>query len=258
MRISHTVMPPVMIAVSTLTVVSVAGCSSHSKSSTPTSGSAASPTAHAPLSDYTTLLIKASDINAPNRSRPAQPVKNPNGQQGATTTFSDQDHSHAIIDTILVPLDPAAAANALDSAKGNAARDAARQNRMSADVGVDGTTITGTSPDRSKGVTVLLFTEGKAFVSWNSTAPPTRWHRRNSSSTSATNKTPPSKRASVASAIRRFQCPGSNARGSAVGPVIPVSWLQWASPPERGLGMRRVMMRSASTSSSRARCEPRQ
>ena len=36
---------------------------------------------------------------------------------------------------------------------------------MSVDVGVDGTTITGTSPDRSKGVTVLLFTEGKAFVS---------------------------------------------------------------------------------------------
>ena len=163
MRISHTVMAGI-IAVSTLTVVSVAGCSSHSKSSTPTSGSAATPTTHAQLSDYTTLLIKASDINAPEPFTASPAVKNPNGQQGATATFSDQDHSHVIIDTIQVLPDPAAAANALDSAR--AMRHETLQAKpMSVDVGVDGTTITGTSPDRSKGLTVLLFTEGKAFVS---------------------------------------------------------------------------------------------
>ena len=161
MRISHTVIAGI-VAVSTLTVVSVAGCSSHSKSSTPTSGSAT--TTHAQLSDYTTLLIKASDINAPEPFTASPAVKNPNGQQGATTTFSDQDHSHAIIDTIQVLPDPAAAANALDSAR--AMRHETLQAKpMSVDVGVDGTTITGTSQDRSKGVTVLLFTEGKAFVS---------------------------------------------------------------------------------------------
>ena len=163
MRISHTVMAGI-IAVSTLTVVSVAGCSSHSKSSTPTSGSAATPTAHAQLSDYTTLLIKASDINAPEPFTASPAVKNPNGQQGATTTFSDQDHSHAIIDTIQVLPDPAAAANALDSARAMQ-HETLQAKPMSVDVGVDGTTITGTSPDRSKGLTVLLFTEGKAFVS---------------------------------------------------------------------------------------------
>ena len=162
MRISHTVIAGV-VAASTLTVVSVAGCSSHSKSSTPTSGSATT-TTHAQLSDYTTLLIKASDINAPEPFTASPAVKNPNGQQGATTTFSDQDHSHAIIDTIQVLPDPAAAANALDSAR--AMRHETLQAKpMSVDVGVDGTTITGTSQDRSKGVTVLLFTEGKAFVS---------------------------------------------------------------------------------------------
>jgi hypothetical protein len=162
MRISHTVIAGI-VAVSTLTVVSVAGCSSHSKSSTPTSGSATT-TTHAQLSDYTTLLIKASDINAPEPFTASPAVKNPNGQQGATTTFSDQDHSHAIIDTIQVLPDPAAAANALDSAR--AMRHETLQAKpMSVDVGVDGTTITGTSQDRSKGVTVLLFTEGKAFVS---------------------------------------------------------------------------------------------
>jgi hypothetical protein len=162
MRISHTVIAGI-VAVSTLTVVSVAGCSSHSKSSTPTSGSATT-TTHAQLSDYTTLLIRASDINAPEPFTASPAVKNPNGQQGATTTFSDQDHSHAIIDTIQVLPDPAAAANALDSAR--AMRHETLQAKpMSVDVGVDGTTITGTSQDRSKGVTVLLFTEGKAFVS---------------------------------------------------------------------------------------------
>jgi hypothetical protein len=162
MRISHTVIAGV-VAASTLTVVSVAGCSSHSKSSAPTSGSATT-TTHAQLSDYTALLIKASDINAPEPFTASPAVKNPNGQQGATTTFSDQDHSHAIIDTIQVLPDPAAAANALDSAR--AMRHETLQAKpMSVDVGVDGTTITGTSQDRSKGVTVLLFTEGKAFVS---------------------------------------------------------------------------------------------
>jgi hypothetical protein len=161
MRISHTVMAGV-IAVSTLTGVSLAGCSSHSKTSTPTSGSATT-TTHAQLSDYTKLLIKASDINAPEPFTAGPAVNNPNGQHGATTTFSDQDHSHSIVDTIQVLPDPAAAANALDSAKA-VQHESLQAKPMSVDVGVDGTTISGSSPDRSKGVTVLLFTEGKAFV----------------------------------------------------------------------------------------------
>jgi hypothetical protein len=162
MRISHTVIAGVITA-SMLAGVTLVGCSSHSTSSAPTSGSVTT-TTHAQVSDYTTLLIKASDINAPEPFTATPAVKNPNGQQGATTTFSDQDHSHAIIDTIQVLPDPAAAANALDSARAMQ-HEALQAKPMSIDVGVDGTTITGTSPDRSKGATVLLFTEGKAFVS---------------------------------------------------------------------------------------------
>jgi hypothetical protein len=161
MRISHTVMAGV-IAVSTLAGVSLAGCSSHSKTATPTSGSATT-TTHAQLSDYTKLLIKASDINAPEPFTASPAVNNPNGQQGATTTFSDQDRSHAIIDTIQILPDPAAAANALDSARA-VQHETLQAKPMSVDVGVDGTTISGSSPDRSKGMTVLLFTEGRAFV----------------------------------------------------------------------------------------------
>jgi hypothetical protein len=161
MRISHTVMAGV-IAVSTLTGVSVVGCSSHSKSSTPTSGSTTS-THVAQPGDYTQLLIKASDINAPEPFTAGPSVKNPNGQQGAQATFTDQDHSHTIIDTIQITLDPAAAANALDSAK-SVHREALLAKPLSVDVGVDGATISGPSPDHSKGVTMLVFTEGRAFV----------------------------------------------------------------------------------------------
>jgi hypothetical protein len=161
MRISHPVIAGVIVA-STLTGVAAAGCSSHSKSSTPTSGSPTS-THAAQSGDYTQLLIKASDIGAPEPFTAGPSVKNPNGQQGATTTFTDQDHSHAIIDTIRVMLDPAAAANELDSARAMQ-HETLQAKPMSVDVGVDGTTISGSSPDRSKGVTVLLFTEGKAFV----------------------------------------------------------------------------------------------
>jgi hypothetical protein len=161
MRISHPVIAAAIAAV-TVTAASVAGCSSHSKSSTPASGSTSSTHAAQP-SDYTTLLIKASDIDAPDAFTASPPVNNPNGQQGATTTFTDQDHSHTIIDTIVVSLDPAAAANELDSAK-QQHHETLLAKPLSAEVGVDGTTITGTSQDHTKGVTVLLFTEGKAFV----------------------------------------------------------------------------------------------
>jgi hypothetical protein len=160
MRISLTVIAGVAVA-TTLAGVSAVGCSSHSKSSTAKSGSASS--TQAQQNDYTKLLIKASDINAPEPFTASPPVKNPNGQRGAATTFSDQDRSHVITDTIQILLDPAAAANALDAAK--AAQSESLQGKPEpVDVGAGGTTISGLSPDRSKGVTVLLFTEGKALA----------------------------------------------------------------------------------------------
>ncbi len=160
MRISHPVIAGVIVA-SALTGASLTGCSSHSKSSTPASTSA---TSHVQPGDYISLLIKATDIGAPEPfTATGPPVLNPNGQQGATITFSDQDKTHTIIDTIQVLPDPAAAANALDSAKG-LHREALLAKPLSAEVGVDGATISGTSPDHSRGETVLVFTEGKAFV----------------------------------------------------------------------------------------------
>jgi hypothetical protein len=160
MRIPLTMMASAAI-VTTLAGVSAVGCSSHSTSSTPTSGSGT--TTHAPLSDYTKLLIKNTDIKAPDAFTAGPPTKDPNGQLGATTTFTDQDQSHVIIDTIEILLNPEAAANGLDSAKA-IHRESLLAKPLSAEVGVGGVTISGLSQDHSKGVTVLLFTEGKTLV----------------------------------------------------------------------------------------------
>jgi hypothetical protein len=160
MRISLTLIAGVAVA-TTLAGASAVGCSSHSKSSTAGSGSASS--APAQPNDYTALLIKAADINAPETFTASPAIKNPNGQLGVATTFSDEDRTHAITDTIQILSDPNAATNALNAAK--AARSEALHGKpVPIDIGAGGTTISGSSPDRSKGVTVLLFTEGKALA----------------------------------------------------------------------------------------------
>lgn len=170
MRISRTVVAGV--AAATALTVSVAGCGSKPASSPSTSGTSATKTSGAaPTSspsakptDYTGLLIQASDINAPIQFNGSPPTSNPNGQPGAATTFSTDDGSHVIKDTILVLADPAAATDALNAAKGGQGNAVKNPKTGSLNVGAGGTTLTGNSPDNSKGVLVLLFTEGKAFV----------------------------------------------------------------------------------------------
>ena len=96
---------------------------------------------------------------------------NPNGQAGVETTFSNDDKPRQIHDTILVFGDPAAAAGALDAAKAKLA-DSVQGTPGPAAVGTGGTTVSGNSPDGSKGVMMVLFTEGKAFATLNFVGPP--------------------------------------------------------------------------------------
>jgi len=147
---------------------SVAGCGSHSRSKPPTSGPVASSSATRPSTtqqpgDYTRLLIRAADINAPVTFKAGPPIQNPNGKPGAATTFTDDDGSHVIHDTIEILPDPAAAAGALNATKATPPGPITGT-PVKATVGTGGVTISGDLPDKSKGVTVLLFTEGKAFV----------------------------------------------------------------------------------------------
>jgi hypothetical protein len=171
MRITRTVVTTVAVA-SVVVGVSVVGCDSKPKSptttskSTPPPATSASPTSTSPSAqptDYTGLLIVAPDINAPELFTATPPVNNPNGRAGATTTFSNPDRTHVIVDTIQVLPDPAAATAALDQRKG-ALDGTVHGTPDPIEIGTGGTRVSGPSPDGSKGVTVVLFTEGKAFV----------------------------------------------------------------------------------------------
>jgi hypothetical protein len=177
MRISLTLTAAVAV---TLAGVSVVGCSSGSKPSPATpksstsvaaSGTSTSASAPAQPANYTALLIQASDINAPETFTATPPINNPNGQPGVTTTFSNQDRTHVIVDSIQILPDPAAAAGALEAAKSS--RDGYVHGVPEPiAIGTGGTTISGPSPDGAKGVTVLLFTEGKAFAELEFDGPP--------------------------------------------------------------------------------------
>ena len=187
MRISQTMLTGALAAMTL--AVSVAGCSSTPSSSTTKSGSATSattteatttgrpgPNSSAPAqpSDYTGLLIQATDIDAPIPFTAGPPTNNPNGQPGVGITFSTEPHPADqngltvkevhIRDTIQILPDPAAATSALNSAKTGQGSVVKDPNTDSTNVGTDGTTVSGTSPDGSKGVTVVLFTEGRGFV----------------------------------------------------------------------------------------------
>ncbi|OBK69681.1 hypothetical protein [Mycobacterium sp. 1165178.9] len=171
---------PVTLA---LTGATVLGCSNGSKpspattpsvtssSSASSSAGQASTSAGAQPSDYTRLLIAAGDINAPEIFTATPPINNPNGHPGASTTFSNNDHTHVIVDSIQVLSDPAAAQSALESAK-SSPDGYVHGVPEPIEIGTGGTTISGPSPDGAKGVTLLLFTEGKAFVELEFDGPP--------------------------------------------------------------------------------------
>lgn len=165
-------MLPAVAVTAALVGMSVAGCHDNTKSSTATtSGSATSTstpassasTPAAQPTDYTRLLIRAEDINAPQAFTAGPPTLNPNGSQGVAATFRNGDGTHVIVDTIVILPDPAAAAAALDADKA-AIPGAGNGNPRPIDVGTGGTTVSGNSSDESVGITVLRFTEGKAFV----------------------------------------------------------------------------------------------
>lgn len=90
----------------------------------------------------------------------APPVFNPDGQPGIQTVYTHRDGSRTITSTILVLPDAQAAAAALDGARAELAGKASNGKTQPAAVGTGGTMLTGMSPDGSKSVTVLSFSQG--------------------------------------------------------------------------------------------------
>jgi hypothetical protein len=170
-----------LIAATTLAEVSMLGCGTNSTlpnatsrtaTSIATSRSSSPTSAQDQPTDYTRLLIQASDINAPEVFTASPPRIDPNELATVATTFRSQDGTHVIYDSILIAPDPDAAARALESRKTLAQQGTVHGAPVPIDIGTGGTTIVGPSPDGNKGVTVLLFTEGRAFVELEFDGPP--------------------------------------------------------------------------------------
>jgi hypothetical protein len=177
------------LATTTMVVgVSVVGCGGNKSSTTSSSGAptsssgkptssastgAAPTSSSAPSADYTGLLINASDITLPGDTFTAQPpTQNPNGQPGVAILFANQNDTREIGDDILILPDADQAVSELDEEKAALGSTVAGGTPAPAAVGTAGTTVSGKSPDGSKAVTVLLFTEGKAFVNLEFDSPP--------------------------------------------------------------------------------------
>jgi hypothetical protein len=151
----------------------VAGCGSKSSTTSSSSSSSASSSKQATStsasvsaepSDYSALLIKATDIVVPNDTFSAQPaIPNPGAQPGVAGSFTNAAGTRVIGDTIMILPDASAASTALDGAL-SALGNNVTGTPQSASVGSNGVIASGPSPDNSKFVAVLLFTEGKAFT----------------------------------------------------------------------------------------------
>jgi hypothetical protein len=138
--------------------------STTSSSATGTSGSettSAAATA-APAGDYSKLLLKASDIDPSFTASP--PETPPAGITGIGQTMANAAQNQTIKFQIMIETDAATAVKRLDEAKATISTevDGAPQ---PADVGDGGFIATGKSPDGSKAITEVYFTQGKAATS---------------------------------------------------------------------------------------------
>ncbi|MFI5508214.1 hypothetical protein ACIA48_12150 [Mycobacterium sp. NPDC051804] len=172
------------LAVAALVIgVTASGCSKSDDSSSESSTSATSTTTSAAAttseettsaeastpaaepSDYGALLLPPTDIG-PDIQTPGGVQLNPGGNPGAAQVYSSPEGHRQIIDTILVFPDVAAADSNFQS-------NSATMNQVTTgapepvEVGDQGVMAIGTSPDGSKAVTVILFTQGKALTSLN-------------------------------------------------------------------------------------------
>ena len=147
--------------------------SSSSSSATTSSSKAETTSAAAAATDYTTLLIKPEDIVVPNDSFVAEPPQlNPGGSEGVAVGFHNADQSRSIGDSIMILPDPEAAKTAMDGAVKALDQSIANPSPQPVQVGDNGVIASGTSPDGSKAVTVVTFTQGKGFVVMQFDSPP--------------------------------------------------------------------------------------
>ena len=140
-----------------------------SSTSTTTSTSAAAattstaPPGTAPLGDYTYLLLQANDVGAD--ATPSGPaMQNPGGVPGAALTFfMSPDRARSFDDLVIIFIDPATAAQQTQD-RGKDLGKYVTGTPQPLDVGTNGQITVGPSPDKTKAVTYVTYSEGKVGV----------------------------------------------------------------------------------------------
>ncbi|MCX2928943.1 hypothetical protein ORI20_01560 [Mycobacterium sp. CVI_P3] len=175
MRIAQTTTAG-LFAAALLVGTAAVGCGSDDKESTSTSSSSsaaattsaetsettsdsASPSAQA--DDYSNLLLKASDIDPSFTA--SEPTVNPNGVPGIGQTMTNPEKKETILFAIFIDESPEAAVQSLQGFKDSIANEVTGEPQP-ADVGDGGFIASGTSPDGSKAITEVYFTQGTAMV----------------------------------------------------------------------------------------------
>jgi hypothetical protein len=113
--------------------------------------------------DYGALPVNPNEVVDSTAYIAAAPIQNPQGQPGIEAVYSHRDGSRTVTDTILVLASPQAASAAMDQARGGVSGQVVGTPQVAA-VGTGGSIVAGTSPDGTKSVAVLTFTEGDAFT----------------------------------------------------------------------------------------------
>ncbi|MCX2932087.1 hypothetical protein ORI20_17565 [Mycobacterium sp. CVI_P3] len=115
--------------------------------------------------DYTRLLLEARDISTAGDAYTAQPpTPNPDTRPGAEVLIVNQEQTKAVSILIVALDDPAAGPSALAEAQASLAKSVNPGPARTSIVGTGGTVVSGNSPDGTKSVTVLLFTEGSMLA----------------------------------------------------------------------------------------------
>lgn len=143
--------------------------SSSTSSAASSSSAATSSSAAAQPSDFSNLLIKATDIVVPGDSfSPPKTRQLVDPAPGIEGVFTNQAGSRSVTDSLLVYPDPGAADKDRDSLtksyidpQTGAIKGATPS---PADVGVGGVIISGPSADGAKAKTSVIFSEGKVFA----------------------------------------------------------------------------------------------
>lgn len=148
-----------------IAVTSVACSSDRSSTSAVSSSAGAATTSKRPAQlDYASLLIKAEDVDLPGDGFIAGVPQFAHDPDGVAVAFDNADHSRTLGDSIVIMPDAAAAKVALDGGVRAFGKSITAPSPRPAPVGSNGVVDSGVSPDGSKAVTIVAFTQGSAYA----------------------------------------------------------------------------------------------